>query len=74
MIFNPNLLNSKFEDVTLGYHTLQPNYDNPCFFGCTILNTTQKLLNKQPEVESKLRNLREDEMNVYENYFKKEIL
>jgi glucokinase len=33
-----------------------------------MLNTTMELLNKQPEVESKLRDLREDEMNAYEIY------
>jgi len=33
-----------------------------------MINTTQELLNKHPELESKLRDLREDEMNAYEIY------
>ena len=76
ILFGANLLkllipdkNDKFEDVILWYHTLQPYYHNPCFFGYTVLNTTQELLNKQVKVESKLRDLREDEMNAYEIYF-----
>ena len=33
-----------------------------------MINTTKELLKKQPEVESKLRDLRDDEMNAYEIY------
>ena len=33
-----------------------------------MINTTQELLNKHPELESKLRDLREDEMNAFEIY------
>ncbi len=33
-----------------------------------MTNTTQELLKKQPEVGSKLKDLRDDEMNAYEIY------
>ena len=33
-----------------------------------MINTTQELLKKQPEVGSKLKDLRDDEMNAYEIY------
>ena len=81
MTFGANLLklivpdkNEKFEDVTLGYDTLQPYYDNPCFFGATVGPSANRIAKAQFTIDGKFyklkvndndNNLHSDEINGY---------
>ena len=65
MTFGANLLKlivpdkkRKFEDVTLGYNTLQPYYNNPCFFEPIVGPNANRIAKAQFTIDGNLYKLK----------------